>query len=127
MKYFIDHQNHIRILTYDFQIRAPLKPWTKEKLKEIFIYLLRILFWAIVIEIILHYFYFSALMQHENLMRTIPLWALAGVCYCQGQFFMLKYVVMFGFPRTIAQFDQLEVANKPKCISHIVFYSETWK
>ena len=87
----------------------------------------RISFWALFIEVILHYFYFNAMMHDRSLLRRLPRWALVGVGYCHGQFFMVKYLVIFGIPAVLTQFDNIKSAERPKCISRIYLYSEMWK
>jgi len=88
---------------------------------------LRIAFWTLFIEITLHYFYFSALMSDPGVMNSLPRWALVGVGYCCGQFFMVKYVVIFGLPKVMTEFDQIKLVDRPKCISRIYLYSDMWK
>ena len=72
------------------QFHAPVREWNKKDLRDILTSILRVVFWTMFIEVILHYFYFSAIMLHHRLMWHIPLWALAGIGYGAGQFFMVK-------------------------------------
>jgi len=57
----------------------------------------------------------------------MPLWAVAGVGYLQGQLFMVKYFVVFGGFCTLAQCDQIYTPGPPRCISYVYRYSQMWK
>nr|CAD7395208.1 unnamed protein product [Timema cristinae] len=50
-----------------------------------------------------------------------------GLGYCMGQFFMLKYVVMYGLMGTIAQAENINAPRHPKCIARISLYSDMWR
>ena len=89
--------------------------------------IVRLCFWAMFCEVILHYFYFASLQSHGDLMNSLPLWAVGGTAYCVGNFFMVKYVVLYGFPSFLLKLDGLTPPEQPQCVSHIYFYSEMWK
>ena len=72
-----------------------MKEWSKQDWRDILTSTLRVIFWAIFIEVVLHYFYFNSIMLHLRLMWHIPLWALAGIGYGAGQFFMVKVHVYY--------------------------------
>ena len=72
-----------------------MKEWSKKDWRDILTSTLRVIFWAIFIEVVLHYFYFNSIMLHLRLMWHIPLWALAGIGYGAGQFFMVKVYVYY--------------------------------
>ncbi|KAK3591607.1 hypothetical protein CHS0354_013790 [Potamilus streckersoni] len=118
------------ILTYNsFQkqfnsLVVPL-PWTRVISHGLFT--IRMIFWAFFNEFIVHCFYFSALQHNETVIKSVSLWTLAGIGYCQGQFFMNKYVVMFGFPAGFARIDGFDPPPGPRCISYIYLYSDMWK
>ncbi|XP_041353207.1 protein-cysteine N-palmitoyltransferase HHAT-like [Gigantopelta aegis] len=118
------------LLTYDkfvIQINNCQQKWTLEKLYPILRDFVRVLFWAVFIEFILHYMYFNALMQNVHLLKSISVWTLVGIGYSQGQFFMVKYLVMYGLPSQIARLDHIDPPKWPKCISYIIRYSDMWK
>ncbi|XP_021353486.1 protein-cysteine N-palmitoyltransferase HHAT-like [Mizuhopecten yessoensis] len=112
---------------FSSQICQQRKPWTWTRVTSLCTDLCRILFWAFVNEICLHYFYFNALQHNSTIMQEINLWTMAGIGYCSGQFFMTKYTVMFGLPSIVAKTDDLEPPKGPKCISYIYLYSDMWK
>ena len=88
---------------------------------------LRVFFWAFFIELILHFMYFNSLQQSYAALKAVSLFTLAGIGYCQGQFFMVKYLVMFGLPAGVARVDNLDPPQGPKCIAYIHLYSDMWK
>ncbi|XP_023327881.1 protein-cysteine N-palmitoyltransferase Rasp [Eurytemora carolleeae] len=55
------------------------------------------------------------------------MWALCGMGYLMGQFFQLKYVVMYGCGSFIAKLDSVDAPPHPKCIARIHLYSEMWR
>ncbi|KAL3872849.1 hypothetical protein ACJMK2_036036 [Sinanodonta woodiana] len=118
------------ILTYNLfkkqfnSLEVPL-PWTRVISHGVFV--IRMIFWAFFNEFILHWFYFSALQNNVIVIKSVSLWTLTGIGYCQGQFFMNKYVVMFGFPAAFARIDGFDPPPGPRCISYIYLYSNMWK
>ncbi|KAL5007983.1 hypothetical protein ScPMuIL_013564 [Solemya velum] len=101
--------------------------WTKERVVSHIVFFLRIMAWAFFNEFLLHYLYFGALQQNIPAMESLSLWALMGIGYWQGQFFMNKYHVMFGLPSNIAKIDNFDPPKGPKCIGYIYLYSDMWK
>ncbi|KAL5007970.1 hypothetical protein ScPMuIL_013551 [Solemya velum] len=117
------------ILTYDLfskQFAMKLK-WTKERIVLNALNILRMLFWALLNELLLHYLYFGALQQNRTVVASASLYTVAGIGYWQGQFFMNKYLVMFGLPSNIAKIDNFDPPKGPKCIAYIYLYSDMWK
>lgn len=54
-------------------------------------------------------------------------WALYGLGYCMGQFFLNKYVVIYGISKTLCNLDNVKAPPPPKCIARIHLYSDMWK
>ena len=98
-----------------------------ERLASLGLNFLRYVLWAFFNEFILHFMYFNALQHNFTVLRTVSLFTLAGLGYSHGQFFMLKYHVMFGLPASVARLDNLDPPRGPKCISYIYLYSDMWK
>ena len=92
-------------------------------LKEIF----RIGFWTLVFEVTIHYCYFYAIETEDEVIDKLPLWALAGIAYCIGQYFQVKYVICYGAPSLLMRLDGIAPPRQPQCITTIYFYSEMWK
>ena len=103
------------------------KPIDEEKAISIVLHGMRMIFWAFFNELILHFLYFNALQHNLSVIQDMDLWTLAGIGYCQGQFFMTKYTVMFGFPSVVARISGIEPPSGPKCVTHIYTYSDMWK
>jgi len=57
----------------------------------------------------------------------MDLWTLSGTGYSMGQFFHLKYVIFYGYPRAFVNADGIEARDHPKCISRIHLYSDMWR
>ncbi|XP_060577833.1 protein-cysteine N-palmitoyltransferase HHAT-like, partial [Ruditapes philippinarum] len=118
------------ILTYNLykeQMNSPIPENPRPHLKLQTLHLFRICFWAMFNEFLLHFLYFNALQHNTAVLRSVSLFSLAGLGYSHGQFFMVKYLVMFGLPGTIAKFDYLNPPDPPNCISYIYLYSDMWK
>lgn len=112
----------------DFQMNeSAQKPLDENQVISIAFFALRMIFWAFFNEFILHFFYFNALQHNLSVIEDMDLWTLSGIGYCQGQFFMIKYTVMFGIPSVVARACGIEPPPGPKCIGHIYTYSDMWK
>ena len=44
-----------------------------------------------------------------------------------GQFFHLKYVVMYGISSHVARTDGVEAPGHPACIGRVHLYSDMWR
>jgi len=103
----------------------------KENLKFVgksLLKLIRLLFWALITELILYRMYFGVMMtKHLFLWESVDLWELAGIGYCSGIFFYLKYLQLYGFNSLIAHIDGMDAPAQPKCITRIYLYSDMWK
>ena len=100
---------------------------TVSRVRSLGLNFLRVFFWAFFMELTLHFLYFNSLQQSWSALKAVSLFTLIGIGYCQGQFFMVKYVVMFGLPASVARVDHLDPPLGPKCISYIHLYSDMWK
>ncbi|VDI61392.1 Hypothetical predicted protein [Mytilus galloprovincialis] len=119
------------IITYDEFSKqmneSTQKPLQEKQMISVAFFALRMIFWAFFNEFILHFFYFNALQHNLSVIEDMDLWTLSGIGYCQGQFFMIKYTVMFGIPSVVARTCGIEPPAGPKCIGHIYTYSDMWK
>ncbi|CAI9734852.1 Hypothetical predicted protein [Octopus vulgaris] len=109
------------------QISKPQQIWSKQRLKNHVTDFLRIGGWALCFHIILHYFYYNSLSYNLAIVESLSQWTLVGIGYCQGQFFMVKYLIIWGIASSIAKLDQFEPPKGPKCISYVYLYSEMWR
>ena len=102
-------------------------PWSQDRAHFIIGPLIRYLFWLFVCNLLLHFFYFNALQYDHNIMDRVDLWTLCGIGYCMGQFFHMKYLVLYGFPVAFLRADSVEAPTTPKCIGRIHLYSDMWR
>jgi len=103
------------------------KTWSILRFSKLALLLIRYLFWYLVIELILHFFYVSALHYEPNLTQLLGLETLAGLGYSMGHFFYLKYVFFYGLCRPFVMADGVEPPNHPKCIARVALYSDMWR
>lgn len=54
-------------------------------------------------------------------------WIMYGIGFAMGQFFFLKYTVVFGLGLTWAKSEGYRTPDPPKCIARIYLYSEMWR
>ncbi|XP_046651167.1 protein-cysteine N-palmitoyltransferase Rasp-like isoform X2 [Daphnia pulicaria] len=87
----------------------------------------RYLFWWFFHQFALHYFYHSALQYHIGIVRHLDIWSAAGLGYTLGQFFMTKYLVLYGLPSSLAKLDHIDSPPPPKCVGRIHLYSQMWR
>ncbi|KAK2587477.1 hypothetical protein KPH14_003181 [Odynerus spinipes] len=97
------------------------------KMQTIIINLMRYTFWLYFTEFALHFIYINALQYHPQIVQNLNSWALYGLGYCMGQFFLNKYVVVYGISRTLCEADDIKAPPQPKCIGRIHLYSDMWK
>ena len=108
------------------QVRRPLS-CTKERTRHVLVSLGRILLWALFYTIILHYFYAHAINKCPQTMLRQSRWCLAAIAYFLGQFFMVKYLVLFGVSTQLARLDGFEPPFPPACVSYVYCYTDMWK
>lgn len=100
---------------------------TKTKIKQLLLNLCRFNFWLLFTEFILHFVYVNATMYHPDFVKNLDSWSLYGYGYAMGQFFHLKYVVMYGIATTFAKFDNVQTPKTPRCIGRVHLYSHMWR
>lgn len=44
-----------------------------------------------------------------------------------GQFFLIKYVVVYGLSHTFCKIDHVKAPSQPKCVARVHLYSDMWK
>lgn len=110
-----------------FSAEMSERPEKKRNWKKIFWFGARILFWFFINEIIPHFFYFDAILERPEILRKLNLDLLAGTGYCAGQFFFMKYFVIFGAMALFAEIDGMAPPAPPICISRVALYSKMWR
>ncbi|CAL1526191.1 unnamed protein product [Lymnaea stagnalis] len=89
--------------------------------------LLKILFWALLLDFLLHFFYFSSLGSHPSVVKQLSLAAVCAMGYMQGQIFMVKYFCSYGLTGQLSRFDGVTPHPNPRCISWVYSYTDMWK
>lgn len=111
------------VLYEDFTIQLANRMHSAFNKSIVFIRLLRLIVWYLIIEATLHYLYIPGLFSSpNNVIVHVDLYSLASIAYITGQFFHLKYVVIFGMPAFFAIFDRMTPPNGPICISRVCRY-----
>lgn len=98
----------------------------KQRVKRLILQLLRFAFWYIVVEIALHFFYIHYIAMSVDL-KSINIFALFGLGFIHGQFFNIKYIIQYGLPITLGEFEHIPMPNTPRCICRVHKYSDMWK
>lgn len=98
-----------------------------KRLCRLFLQLCRFSFWLFFTEICLHFIYVNATIFHRDFVKNLDHLSLYGYGYTMGQFFHLKYVVMYGISTTLAEFENVKVPKTPRCIGRVHLYSNMWR
>ncbi|XP_043257787.1 protein-cysteine N-palmitoyltransferase HHAT [Colletes gigas] len=117
------------ILYHEFinSMKGPFQVWKLKELKHFTLNLIRYIFWIIFANFSLHFLYFNAIQYHSKIVEFLNPWALYGLGYCIGQFFLIKYVVIYGLNHTLCAIDHVKAPSQPKCVARIHLYSDMWK
>ncbi|XP_033209554.1 protein-cysteine N-palmitoyltransferase HHAT [Belonocnema kinseyi] len=117
------------ILYEDFLhgIKKTPEPWNLRRLVYFFLNLTRYIFWLYFTEFGMHFLYFNALQFFPDVVEKLNPWAFFGMGYCMGQYFLNKYVVVYGIWSLVTKLDDIEAPPHPKCIARIHLYSDMWK
>ncbi|XP_031843880.1 protein-cysteine N-palmitoyltransferase Rasp isoform X3 [Nomia melanderi] len=117
------------ILYHEFidSIKKPFHTWKLTELGYLVLNLIRYGFWILFANFFLHFLYFNAMHYHPRIVEVLNPWALYGLGYCMGQFFLIKYVVVYGLNHTLCAIDNIEAPSQPKCVARVHLYSDMWK
>uniref|UniRef100_A0A914DN28 Uncharacterized protein n=1 Tax=Acrobeloides nanus TaxID=290746 RepID=A0A914DN28_9BILA len=89
---------------------------------------IRLIFWFYFIELFLHFIFVNALFNSPfTLISGLHPYEVSSLAYISGQFFHLKYVVIFGVPSLFAMVDGMQPPGPPICISRVSKYSQMWR
>ncbi|XP_012272296.1 protein-cysteine N-palmitoyltransferase Rasp isoform X2 [Orussus abietinus] len=108
-------------------INKKFESWTFTRLSRLLFNLLRYGFWLYFTEFAMHFIYCNALQYHPQIVENLDAWAFYGYGYCMGQYFLNKYVVVYGICGEISRTDGIDAPATPKCIGRIHLYSDMWK
>nr|SVE73574.1 EOG090X06SF [Daphnia atkinsoni] len=113
---------------FKFSVESPTKQeCSMTHLVKSIAVIARYLFWWFIHQLALHYFYHSALQYHTGIVRKFDVWSAAGLGYTLGQFFMTKYLVLYGLPSAFSRLDHVDAPPPPKCVGRIHLYSQMWR
>ncbi|XP_011688362.1 PREDICTED: protein-cysteine N-palmitoyltransferase Rasp isoform X2 [Wasmannia auropunctata] len=117
------------ILYHEFveSINQPHQYWNCQKLLTFMLNLIRYMFWLYFTDLLLHFIYINAVQYHLQVIQNLNSWALFGLGYCMGQFFLNKYVAIYGTCSNLCYLDNIKAPSQPKCIARIHLYSDMWK
>lgn len=89
--------------------------------------LLRILLYAVILELMMHLIYVNAIQYHHELLTHVDGWSFFGLGYIVTVVFYLKYLVLFGFAHELSAIDGVTVAAPPTCVSIVCRSLVLWK
>lgn len=98
-------------------------PVLKNFLRDI----LKVLFWALVLELSHHFLYLASLQYVPKIINQFEILGLFGYGYLMGQHFQVKYVVLYGLGCAFAKLDGIETPPGPICVGRVHRYSDMWK
>jgi protein-cysteine N-palmitoyltransferase HHAT len=99
----------------------------EDTIKHLILGLMRYSFWGGILYLWLHFIYANAISFMPWNVYQLPLSTVYGLVLCLGQYFMLKYTVIYGISATLAGAEGVEMPQPPKCISRIHLYSDMWR
>lgn len=70
---------------------------------------------------------FSSPYQLVLQVKNENVWMMYGIGFSMGQFFFLKYTVVYGLAMTWAKAEGFRTPDAPRCIARIYLYSEMWR
>ncbi|XP_074600317.1 protein-cysteine N-palmitoyltransferase Rasp isoform X2 [Brevipalpus obovatus] len=83
--------------------------------------------YAILYEVLTHYLFSSAVQFYPELTNMFDSWTLCGLGYCLPVLFHIKYYVLYGTAKALAEFDEIKIPPPPKCVSRIHSSTYLWR
>lgn len=108
-------------------LNAAYRPWTLRRVMQLMLQLLRFSIWATLASFLLYHFYAHALHWSPQLVVRLNSWSMAGFVYFLLMFFLIKYVVLYGFPGAIASIEGYKAPPPPKCVLILCRFSQLWR
>lgn len=117
------HEDYLASLT-----TIPSSPPLRDRLYRLVKSLLRLASWILFLEVSNHFIHYHALsLQMDNVARLFGRWEMVGLNYWAGQFFYIKYVVLYGIPTALATFEGVSMPLEPRCMSSMASYRDVWR
>ncbi|CAJ0579489.1 unnamed protein product, partial [Mesorhabditis spiculigera] len=89
---------------------------------------IRLAFWFLVLDLLMHFIYVNAIYSSpDTLLIGMNSYQLMSISYVVGQYFHIKYVVIFGIPALFAKIDGMQPPPGPICVSRVSRYSRMWR
>lgn len=124
-------------LPYSSVLIVPYKEYCRQEnvrrekttvdLLYVFFLSLRVTFWTLFNDFLLHFFFMNSMIIDERYLNTVDPATLSSIGYVAGQFFHTKYMSIFGINTIFAYLDGMEPPWPPICISRVAFYSQMWR
>ena len=108
-------------------LNAPYIPWTKTRIFKLMLQFARFFWWYSVANFLTYHFYGHAFHWSPNIVLRMNSWTLAGFIYYLIIFFIIKYVVLYGFPGVLASIEGYEAPHPPKCVLILCRFSQLWR
>ncbi|XP_008553452.1 protein-cysteine N-palmitoyltransferase Rasp [Microplitis demolitor] len=108
-------------------INGPTDKWTLRRAGNTCFNLLRFIFWLLFTELLMHFLYITAFKYQARAVENFNSWAFVGFGYWMGQYFYIKYLVVYGLAGELTRADDINAPPPPKCFSKIHLYSELWR
>uniref|UniRef100_G3MSZ3 Uncharacterized protein n=1 Tax=Amblyomma maculatum TaxID=34609 RepID=G3MSZ3_AMBMU len=115
---------------YDDFIKSMERPKPPITVREIINYaagLLRSAAHILLIDIMCHYFYSSALITAPHLVKRLDNTSLLGYGVIINIMFFLKYLIQYGFSGNCARIEGLRLPSPPKCVARSHLCSHFWR
>ncbi|CAJ0928618.1 unnamed protein product, partial [Mesorhabditis belari] len=98
------------------------------KNRDLLIFAFRLLFWLGFLDFLMHFIYVNAVFSSPNtLLFGMNSYQVMSISYAVGQYFHIKYVVIFGIPSLFAKIDGMTPPPPPICVSRVSRYSRIWR
>uniref|UniRef100_A0A0M3J026 Protein-cysteine N-palmitoyltransferase HHAT (inferred by orthology to a human protein) n=1 Tax=Anisakis simplex TaxID=6269 RepID=A0A0M3J026_ANISI len=116
------------VVTYpDFEKQMSERATRQRNWLQILWFAIRIAIYWVAVEVMLHIFYFEAMLNDPEFSYTLREDLYLAACMAFGQFFHLKYVVIFGVPAVFAKIDNMKPQKGPICMAAVALYSKMWR
>ncbi|KAK0394830.1 hypothetical protein QR680_000953 [Steinernema hermaphroditum] len=125
--FYIPYMISLIVVYPDFEKQLLEREKRSREWKKIFYSIFKVAFFWILIEFILHFFYFESILNDIDFANKLPKNEFVALGMALGTFFQMKYVVIFGFPAIFALIDNMQPLAGPICIARVTLYSKIWR
>uniref|UniRef100_A0A914VXQ5 Uncharacterized protein n=1 Tax=Plectus sambesii TaxID=2011161 RepID=A0A914VXQ5_9BILA len=117
------------VLYEDFDRQMTEREFRKrEPIGQLAIRLIRLVFWFFFVEAFLHRIFVNAIfVSPSSVISRMGTYSISAVAFLAGQYFHVKYVLIFGLPAFFAYLDNMTPPGPPICISRVSKYAQMWR